>query len=109
MFPPLLFKEADLIMPSKKPTINERSNIPVVVMDEEKEKPVTIAEKAADKAVKLLDAELPPAGKLPVIMDNKLTGLLCTKRSGMPLKQTTCCMANRSLRVDWERRLHTKG
>jgi len=48
----------------------------------EAENPVTIAGKAADKAVKLLDAELPPAGELPVIMDNKLTGVFMHEALG---------------------------
>ena len=48
----------------------------------EAENPVSIAAKAADKAVKLLDAELPPAGELPVIMDNKLTGVFMHEALG---------------------------
>jgi TldD protein len=48
----------------------------------EAENPVTVAVKAADKAVRLLDAELPPAGELPVIMDNKLTGLFMHEALG---------------------------
>ncbi|NOR77837.1 MAG: TldD/PmbA family protein [Methanophagales archaeon] len=38
--------------------------------------------KAADKAVRLLDAELPPGGELPVIMDNKLSGVFMHEALG---------------------------
>jgi len=43
---------------------------------------VQVAVKAADKAVRLLDAELPPAGALPVIMDNQLTGVFMHEALG---------------------------
>jgi TldD protein len=46
------------------------------------ENPVTVAVKAADKAVRLLDAKLPPAGELPVIMDNRLTGVFMHEALG---------------------------
>lgn len=46
------------------------------------ENPTTVAVKAADKAVRLLDAELPPAGELPVIMDNRLTGVFMHEALG---------------------------
>ena len=48
----------------------------------EAENPVKVAVEAADKAVRLLDAELPPAGELPVIMDNKLTGVFMHEALG---------------------------
>jgi len=48
----------------------------------EAEDPTMIAVKAADKAVRLLDAELPPAGELPVIMDNRLTGVFMHEALG---------------------------
>ncbi len=48
----------------------------------EAEDPTTIAVKAADKAVRLLDAELPPGGELPVIMDNRLTGVFMHEALG---------------------------
>ncbi|MBE0516685.1 MAG: TldD/PmbA family protein [Methanophagales archaeon] len=48
----------------------------------EEENPETVAVTAADKAVRLLDAELPPAGELPVIMDNNLTGLFMHEALG---------------------------
>lgn len=38
--------------------------------------------KAADKAVRLLNAELPPGGVLPVIMDNKLSGVFMHEALG---------------------------
>jgi TldD protein len=44
--------------------------------------PALIGVKAADKAVRLLDAELPPAGELPVIMDNRLTGVFMHEALG---------------------------
>jgi TldD protein len=46
------------------------------------EDPTTLAVKAADKAVRLLDAELPPGGELPVIMDNRLTGVFMHEALG---------------------------
>lgn len=48
----------------------------------EAENPTTVAIKAADKAVRLLDAELPPGGALPVIMDNRLTGVFMHEALG---------------------------
>ncbi|MGB2842571.1 MAG: TldD/PmbA family protein [Halobacteriota archaeon] len=48
----------------------------------EEENPEVVGVKAADKAVRLLDAELPPAGELPVIMDNKLTGVFMHEALG---------------------------
>lgn len=48
----------------------------------EEENPETVAVKAADKAVRLLDAELPPAGELPVIMDNNLAGVFMHEALG---------------------------
>ncbi|MCW7074957.1 MAG: TldD/PmbA family protein [Candidatus Methanospirare jalkutatii] len=48
----------------------------------QEDEPNTIALKAADKAVRLLDAELPPAGALPVVMDNKLTGVFMHEALG---------------------------
>ncbi len=44
--------------------------------------PETIAVKAADKAIRLLDAELPPAGEFCVIMDPKLTGVFMHEALG---------------------------
>jgi TldD protein len=44
--------------------------------------PALLGVKAADKAVRLLDAELPPGGELPVIMDNKLTGVFMHEALG---------------------------
>ncbi|MDF2955380.1 MAG: Zn-dependent protease PmbA/TldA [Candidatus Alkanophagales archaeon MCA70_species_2] len=38
--------------------------------------------RAADRAVRLLDAKLPPAGRVPVIMDNKLTGVFMHEALG---------------------------
>lgn len=46
------------------------------------ENPAILAVKAADKAVRLLDAELPPGGELPVIMDNRLTGVFMHEALG---------------------------
>jgi TldD protein len=46
------------------------------------ENPTMLAVKAADKAVRLLDAELPPGGELPVIMDNRLTGVFMHEALG---------------------------
>ncbi|HUV02760.1 MAG TPA: TldD/PmbA family protein [Desulfobacteria bacterium] len=46
------------------------------------EDPTTLAVKAADKAVRLLDAELPPGGELPVIMDHRLTGVFMHEALG---------------------------
>ena len=46
------------------------------------EDPTTLAVKAADKAVRLLDAELPPGGEFPVIMDNRLTGVFMHEALG---------------------------
>lgn len=46
------------------------------------ENPTAVAVKAADKAVRLLDAELPPAGELTVIMDNRLTGVFMHEALG---------------------------
>jgi TldD protein len=46
------------------------------------EEPLSLAVKAADKAVRLLDAELPPGGELPVIMDNRLTGVFMHEALG---------------------------
>ena len=46
------------------------------------ENPTTLAVKAADKAVRLLDAELPPGGEFPVIMDNRLTGVFMHEALG---------------------------
>ncbi|MHC1611013.1 MAG: TldD/PmbA family protein [Candidatus Methanospirareceae archaeon] len=46
------------------------------------EDPTSVAVKAADKAVRLLEAELPPAGELPVIMDNRLTGVFMHEALG---------------------------
>lgn len=43
---------------------------------------VQVAVKAADKAVRLLDAGLPPAGALPVIMDSQLTGVFMHEALG---------------------------
>jgi TldD protein len=48
----------------------------------EEENPEVVGLRAADKAVRLLDAELPPAGELPVIMDNKLTGVFMHEALG---------------------------
>lgn len=48
----------------------------------EEENPENVGVRAADKAVRLLDAELPPAGELPVIMDNKLTGVFMHEALG---------------------------
>lgn len=48
----------------------------------EEENPEAVGLRAADKAVRLLDAELPPAGELPVIMDNKLTGVFMHEALG---------------------------
>jgi TldD protein len=48
----------------------------------EEETPEVIGIKAADKAVRLLDAEQPPAGVFPVIMDNKLTGVFMHEALG---------------------------
>ncbi len=44
--------------------------------------PDAIAVKAADKAVRLLDAELPPAGEFPVIMDPRLSGVFMHEALG---------------------------
>ncbi|MDF2956995.1 MAG: Zn-dependent protease PmbA/TldA [Candidatus Alkanophagales archaeon MCA70_species_1] len=41
-----------------------------------------VALRAADRAVRLLDAKLPPAGRVPVIMDNKLTGVFMHEALG---------------------------
>jgi TldD protein len=46
------------------------------------ENPEIIGLKAADKAVRLLDASLPPAGEFPVIMDNELTGVFMHEALG---------------------------
>jgi len=46
------------------------------------ENPTVVAVKAADKAVQLLDAELPPAGEMAVIMDNRLTGVFMHEALG---------------------------
>ncbi len=48
----------------------------------EEENPEVVGVKAADKAVRLLDAKLPPAGKIPVIMDQKLTGVFMHEALG---------------------------
>ncbi len=48
----------------------------------EEDNPEVVGLRAADKAVRLLDAELPPAGELPVIMDNKLTGVFMHEALG---------------------------
>lgn len=48
----------------------------------EEENPEVVGLRAADKAVRLLDAELPPAGEMPVIMDNKLTGVFMHEALG---------------------------
>jgi len=48
----------------------------------EEENPEVVGLRAADKALRLLDAELPPAGELPVIMDNKLTGVFMHEALG---------------------------
>ncbi len=48
----------------------------------EEENPEVVGIKAADKAVRLLDAELPPAGELPVIMDPTLTGVFMHEALG---------------------------
>ena len=48
----------------------------------EDENPEVMGQKAADKAIRLLDAELPPAGELPVIMDPKLTGVFMHEALG---------------------------
>ena len=48
----------------------------------EEENPELLGVKAADKAVRLLDAELPPGGELPVIMDNKLAGVFMHEALG---------------------------
>ena len=44
--------------------------------------PEVVGVKAADKAVRLLDAEQPPAGEFPVIMDSKLTGVFMHEALG---------------------------
>ncbi|MHC1579769.1 MAG: TldD/PmbA family protein [Candidatus Alkanophagales archaeon] len=41
-----------------------------------------VALRAADRAVRLLDARLPPAGRFPVIMDNKLAGVFMHEALG---------------------------
>ncbi len=46
------------------------------------ENPEVMGVKAADKAIRLLDATLPPAGELPVIMDPKLTGVFMHEALG---------------------------
>jgi len=46
------------------------------------ENPEIVGVKAADKAVRLLDAKLPPAGEIPVIMDQKLTGVFMHEALG---------------------------
>lgn len=46
------------------------------------ENPEVMSVKAADKALRLLDAELPPAGMLYVIMDPKLTGVFMHEALG---------------------------
>jgi len=48
----------------------------------EDENPEVVGVKAADKAVRLLDAELPPAGEFTVIMDPKLTGVFMHEALG---------------------------
>ncbi len=48
----------------------------------EEENPEVVGVRASDKAVRLLDARLPPAGELPVIMDNKLTGVFMHEALG---------------------------
>jgi len=48
----------------------------------ERANPELLGVKAADKAVRLLDAELPPGGELPVIMDNKLSGVFMHEALG---------------------------
>ena len=52
------------------------------------ENPTMLAVKAADKAVRLLDAELPPGGELPVIMDNRLTGVFMHEALGHAAERT---------------------
>ncbi len=48
----------------------------------EAENPEAMGVNAADKAIRLLDAGLPPAGELPVIMDPKLTGVFMHEALG---------------------------
>jgi TldD protein len=48
----------------------------------EEDNPEDIGVKAADRAVRLLDAGLPSAGKYPVIMDPKLTGVFMHEALG---------------------------
>jgi TldD protein len=48
----------------------------------EEENPEVVGVKAADKAVRLLDAELPPPGEFTVIMDNKLAGVFMHEALG---------------------------
>ncbi|MFZ2070567.1 MAG: TldD/PmbA family protein [Halobacteriota archaeon] len=48
----------------------------------EAENPAVMGVKAADKALRLLDAGMPPAGELPVIMDQKLTGVFMHEALG---------------------------
>jgi len=48
----------------------------------EEENPEVVGVKAADKAVRLLDADLPPPGEFTVIMDNKLAGVFMHEALG---------------------------
>jgi TldD protein len=48
----------------------------------EKEDPQIMGQRAADKAVRLLDAELPPAGRHSVVMDNELVGVFMHEALG---------------------------
>ncbi len=81
---PAVFMRAGVV--AKKGTVLQegRESIGAVAGFEfiKEEDPTTVALKAADKAVRLLDAELPPAGPLPVIMDNRLTGVFMHEALG---------------------------
>jgi TldD protein len=48
----------------------------------EEKDPYTVGLRAADKAIRLLEAEFPPAGRYPLVMDNELVGVFVHEALG---------------------------